>query len=82
MDQGGLALYKLEMDMDKPVRVVCPKCYSTILPKPLGCMCKPSDNSETTIKTMECTAPREESGVVYQRCGGGRRVLRKRIGGE
>lgn len=41
---------------------------------------------ESTIKLQYCadpTAGRDETaGITYQRCGGGRRVIRKRIGGN
>lgn len=63
-------------------RVTCPKCYSIILPAPLGCMCKPSTKSTSEIEVLNCTARQEDSGIAYQRCGGGRRVIRKKIGGD
>ncbi len=40
-----------------------------------------AEQSPVSTPTLGDPSKNEDAGVMYQRCGGGRRVLRKRIGG-
>lgn len=40
------------------------------------------DDQEVTTRVYKDHTYTVSSGVVYQKCGGGRRVIRKRIGGN
>ena len=85
---GPRTIYKLESNMSATTitREVCPKCDSIILPGGLGCMCQPAPVNNEPVVILLCGDPSNDiersNGITYQRCGGGRRIIRKRIGGN